>query len=186
MPMPRVQPAAGQHVQRRRLLGRHHRVVLGEQQDARRQPDRGGHGGDKTQAEQRVQPVGGDGHGDAAVSRVRVAGPGLVHQHHVLARPQGGDAVRPRRQPPNHLRARARPDAKRVQPNAIPSPRRAPSARAPWRYALILPGLGQAAILDAVFVADPEATKRPWLWLAAVTRAALGQGDHLLGAQVAG
>lgn len=35
-------------------------------------------------------------------------------------------------------------------------------------------------ILDAVFVAGPEATKRPWLWLAAVTRAALGQGDHLL------
>jgi hypothetical protein len=40
-------------------------------------------------------------------------------------------------------------------------------------------------ILDAVFVAGPEATNRPWLWLAAVTRAALGQGDHLLVAQIA-
>ena len=40
-------------------------------------------------------------------------------------------------------------------------------------------------ILDAVFIAGPEATKQPWLWLAAVTRTALGQGEHVLVAQIA-
>jgi hypothetical protein len=42
-----------------------------------------------------------------------------------------------------------------------------------------------ADILDAVRVGGPEATKRPWLWLAAAARQALGQGDRLLVAQIA-
>jgi hypothetical protein len=39
--------------------------------------------------------------------------------------------------------------------------------------------------LDAVRKLGPEATKRPWLWLAAVAREALAQGDQLLVARIA-
>jgi hypothetical protein len=60
--------AAGrQHVQGRGLLGGQDRVVLGEEQDAGRQADGGGRGGDEAEAEQRVQPVGVGRDGDAAV-----------------------------------------------------------------------------------------------------------------------
>lgn len=45
--------------------------------------------------------------------------------------------------------------------------------------------MSDANSLDAVQKIGPAATKRPWLWLAAVAREALAQGDQLLVGKIA-
>ena len=116
-PTPSVQPPAGEHVQRGGLLGHDHRVVLGEQQHAGGELDAGGHGGREGEGEERVEPVGVGGHGDAPVGRVRVPRRLRVEHHDVLARPQRGEPVLfgAERHGADDLRSRARADAERVQ-----------------------------------------------------------------------
>ena len=47
-----------------------------------------GGGGHETQPDERVDPVGGGGHGNLTVVGIRIAGRRFVHHHDVFARPQ--------------------------------------------------------------------------------------------------
>jgi hypothetical protein len=67
--------------------------VLGEEQNAGGQADPAGRRGGEAERDQRVQPVRRRRDRDAAVGGVRIARLRLVNHHHVLSRPQTGEAV---------------------------------------------------------------------------------------------
>ena len=95
-PHPERQPPAGQGIEARCLLGQKDRVVLGQQEDPRREPDPLGRRGDEAERHERIEPVGVGGDGNAPVARIRVRRVGLVHHHDVLTHPTGGKARRVR------------------------------------------------------------------------------------------
>ena len=88
------EPARRQDIQGCRLLGHDERVVLGQQQDAGRQPDALSVGRDEAQAQQRIEPVRVRRHRDPAVAGVRIARRRVVHHDDVLAAPQGREPGR--------------------------------------------------------------------------------------------
>jgi hypothetical protein len=84
---PELDPAARQHVEVGDLLGRVHRVALGDQADAGAQPQGVGHRRQIGQRGERLEQTGVAPAGELAVVGVRVAALVVVEQHHVLGDP---------------------------------------------------------------------------------------------------
>jgi hypothetical protein len=111
------EPTTAQGVQRRRLFGDQHRIVLRQQQHAGRDADARRGGGGETQSDHRVDSVGGGRHCDLTIVGIRIAGPWAVHHHDMLTRPQRGETtpLRRRRERIDHRAVGSRTDAQNVQ-----------------------------------------------------------------------